>query len=74
MKDVLLKQLEVTDKKMTILLSLSFTLTKEEIIDRLKILKIELRTLKQDIQNIKESNDVSEWQYIKDSKRTYTRW
>jgi|TARA_R110000803_G_C11853443_1_gene306182 hypothetical protein len=60
MKDVLLKQLEVTDKKMTILLSLSFTLTKEEIIDRLKILKIELRTLKQDIQNIKESNDVSE--------------
>ena len=37
MKDVLLKQLEVTDKKMTILLSLSFTLTKEEIIDRLKI-------------------------------------
>ena len=61
MKDVLLKQLEVTDKKMTILLSLSFTLTKEEIIDRLKILKIELRTLKQDIQNIKESNDVSEW-------------
>ena len=61
MKDVLLKQLEVTDKKMTILLSLSFTLTKEEILDRLKILKIELRTLKQDIQNIKESNDVSEW-------------
>ena len=60
MKDVLLKQLEVTDKKMTILLSLSFTLTKEEIIDRLKILKIELKTLKQDIQNIKESNDVSE--------------
>jgi|TARA_R110000868_G_scaffold187462_2_gene429989 hypothetical protein len=60
MKDVLLKQLEVTDKKMTILLSLSFTLTKEEILDRLKILKIELRTLKQDIQNIKESNDVSE--------------
>ena len=60
MKDVLLKQLEVTDKKMTILLSLSFTLTKEKIIDRLKILKIELRTLKQDIQNIKESNDVSE--------------
>tara|TARA_R110000787_G_scaffold165121_1_gene278204 strand:- start:182 stop:364 length:183 start_codon:yes stop_codon:yes gene_type:complete len=60
MKDVLLKQLEVTDKKMTILLSLSFTLTKEEIIDRLKILKIELRTLKQDIQSIKESNDVSE--------------
>ena len=60
MKDVLLKQLEVTDKKMTILLSLSFTLTKEEIIDRLKILKIELNTLKQDIQNIKESNDVSE--------------
>ena len=61
MKDVLLKQLEVTDKKMTILLSLSFTLTKEEIIDRLKILKIELNTLKQDIQSIKESNDVSEW-------------
>ena len=60
MKNVLLKQLEVTDKKMTILLSLSFTLTKEEIIDRLKILKIELRTLKQDIQSIKESNDVSE--------------
>ena len=60
MKDVLLKQLEVTDKKMTILLSLSFTLTKEEILDRLKILKIELKTLKQDIQNIKESNDVSE--------------
>tara|TARA_R110000737_G_scaffold1248_3_gene3692 strand:+ start:1752 stop:1934 length:183 start_codon:yes stop_codon:yes gene_type:complete len=60
MKDVLLKQLEVTDKKMTILLSLSFTLTKEEIIDRLKILKIELNTLKQDIQSIKESNDVSE--------------
>tara|TARA_R110002126_G_scaffold206608_3_gene353763 strand:+ start:744 stop:926 length:183 start_codon:yes stop_codon:yes gene_type:complete len=60
MKDVLLKQLEVTDKKMTILLSLSFTLTKEEILDRLKILKIELRTLKQDIQSIKESNDVSE--------------
>ena len=60
MKDVLLKQLEVTDKKMTILLSLSFTLTKEEIIDRLKILKIELKTLKQDIQSIKESNDVSE--------------
>jgi len=60
MKDVLLKQLEVTDKKMTTLLSLSFTLTKEEILDRLKILKIELRTLKQDIQNIKESNDVSE--------------
>ena len=60
MKDVLLKQLEVPDKKMTILLSLSFTLTKEEILDRLKILKIELRTLKQDIQNIKESNDVSE--------------
>tara|TARA_R100001377_G_scaffold319_2_gene315 strand:- start:4620 stop:4802 length:183 start_codon:yes stop_codon:yes gene_type:complete len=59
MKDVLLKQLEVTDKKMTILLSLSFTLTKEEIIDRLKILKIELKTLKQDIQRIKESNDVS---------------
>ena len=60
MKDVLLKQLEVTDKKMTILLSLSFTLTKEEIIDRLKILKIELNTLKQDIQSIKGSNDVSE--------------
>ena len=60
MKDVLLKQLEVTDKKMTILLSLSFTLTKEEILDRLKILKIELKTLKQDIQSIKESNDVSE--------------
>tara|TARA_R110001599_G_scaffold193488_2_gene389284 strand:+ start:514 stop:696 length:183 start_codon:yes stop_codon:yes gene_type:complete len=60
MKDVLLKQLEVTDKKMTILLSLSFTLTKEEILDRLKILKIELNTLKQDIQSIKESNDVSE--------------
>ena len=59
MKDVLLKQLEVTDKKMTILLSLSFTLTKEEIRDRLKILKIELKTLKQDIQRIKESNDVS---------------
>jgi len=59
MKDVLLKQLEVTDKKMTTLLSLSFTLSKEEVLERLKILKIELKTLKQDIQNMKESNNVS---------------
>jgi|TARA_R110000803_G_scaffold38675_4_gene83608 hypothetical protein len=59
MKDLLLKQIEVTDKKFATLLNLSSELTQEEIIDRLKILDIELKTLKQDIQDMKEVKNVS---------------
>jgi len=54
MKDIISKQLEVTNKKLKFLLNNTSTLTKEKILDRLKILNLELQTLKQDVKKIKE--------------------
>jgi hypothetical protein len=54
MKNILLKQLEVAEKKLKVLLGSTSVLTKEQILDRLKILDLELKTLKQDINKTKE--------------------